>query len=64
MNQLDIDYESVIIDLGNRLAQLTIDNAVLTARVKREMELKEQVEQEYMKTYKELNALKTKRGDI
>ena len=64
MNQLDIDYESVIIDLGNRLAQLTIDNAILTARVKREMELKEQVEQEYMKTYTELNALKTKRGDI
>ena len=64
MNQLDIDYESVIIDLGNRLAQLTIDNAVLTARVKREMELKEQVEQEYMKAYTELSALKTKRGDI
>ena len=64
MNQLDIDYESVIIDLGNRLAQLTIDNAVLTARVKREMKLKEQVEQEYMKAYTELSALKTERGDI
>ena len=64
MNQLDIDYESVIIDLGNRLAQLTIDNAVLTARVKREMELKEQVEKEYMKAYTELSALKTERGDI
>lgn len=60
----DIDYELVINDLSKRIALLIEENAILKARVNKEMELKEKVEQEYMKVYTELSAIKTERGDV
>lgn len=60
----DIDYEIVINDLSKRIALLIEENAILKARVNKEMELKEKVEQEYMKVYTELSAIKTERGDV
>lgn len=60
----DIDYELVINDLSKRIALLIEENAILKARVNKEMKLKEKVEQEYMKVYTELSAIKTERGDV
>ena len=36
-----MNYEKIITDLGNKIAQLTINESILLARVQEEMDLKE-----------------------
>lgn len=55
-----MNYEKIIIELGNQIAQLSIDNAVLISRVREEQEAKEQVESKYVEVYAELSSLKHK----
>lgn len=67
-----MDYERIIIELGNKIAQLSIDNASLLVRIQEEMTNKENVEQKLVEEmnvsryYKELydNVIKTKEESI
>ena len=43
-----MNYEAIILELGEKIAQLSIDNAVLLSRVQDEMKKKEAVEKQYM----------------
>lgn len=47
-NNNNINYNNIIIELGNRIAQLTIDNAVLLSRIQDEIKNKEAVEKKYV----------------
>lgn len=49
-----MNYEKIITDLGNKIAQLTINESILLARVQEEMDLKEEVEKKYTDAMKEL----------
>lgn len=54
-----MNYEAIILDLGNRIAQLTIDNAVLLSRVQDEMKNKEEVEKQYVELLTKMEKVKT-----
>ena len=43
-----MNYEKIITELGNQVAQLSIDKAVLISRVEEEMKYKEEVEAKYV----------------
>lgn len=43
-----MNYEAIILELGEKIAQLSIDNAILLSRVQDEMKKKEAVEKQYM----------------
>ena len=43
-----MNYEALILELGEKIAQLSIDNAILLSRVQDEMKKKEAVEKQYM----------------
>lgn len=43
-----MNYEKIITELGNQVAQLSIDKAVLISRVEEEMKYKEEVETKYV----------------
>ena len=43
-----MNYEAIILESGEKIAQLSIDNAILLARVQDEMTKKEAVEKQYM----------------
>ena len=49
-----MNYEKIITDLGNKIAQLTINESILLARVQEEMDLKEEVEKKYTDAMREL----------
>ena len=53
-----MNYEKIIVELGNKIAQLTIDNAVLVSRVQEEQEAKEAVERKYVEVCTELRSVK------
>lgn len=53
-----MNYEKIIVELGNKIAQLTIDNAVLVSRVQEEQEAKEAVERKYVEACTELRSVK------
>ena len=53
-----MNYEKIIIELGNKIAQLSIDNAVLVSRVQQEQEAKEEVEKQYVEACAELRHFK------
>lgn len=44
-----MNYEKIILELGNQIAQMSIDKAVLVSRLEEEMKLKEEVEAQYIK---------------
>ena len=53
-----MNYEKIIIELGNKIAQLSIDNAVLVTRVQEEQKAKEEVERQYVEACTELRHFK------
>lgn len=53
-----MDYEKIIMDLGNKIAQLTINESILMTRVQEEMKLKEEVEAKYVEVMNELRYYK------
>ena len=53
-----MNYEKIIIELGNKIAQLSIDNAVLVSRVEEEQKAKEEVEKKYVEVCTELRHCK------
>lgn len=57
-----MNYEAIILDLGNRIAQLTIDNAVLLSRVQDEMKNKEEVEKQYVELLTKTNKTATNKN--
>lgn len=59
-----MNYEKIIIELGNKIAQLSIDNAVLVSRVDEEQKAKEEVEKKYVEVCTELRHFKDRAGII
>lgn len=53
-----MNYEKIIVELGNKIAQLSIDNAVLVSRVEEEQAAKEEVEKKYVEVCAELRSAK------
>lgn len=53
-----MNYENIIIELGNKIAQLSIDNAVLVTRIQEEQKAKEEVERQYVEACTELRHFK------
>lgn len=51
-----MNYEKIITDLGNKIAQLSINESILVSRVQEEIELKEEVEKKYMDAMRELDS--------
>ena len=53
-----MNYEKIITELGNQVAQLSIDKAVLISRVEEEMKYKEEVEAKYVEMCSEVRCYK------
>lgn len=59
-----MNYEAIILELGNKIAQLSIDNAVLFTRVQDEMKKKEEIEEKYVEAITELKSYKAKCEEV
>ena len=53
-----MNYEKIILELGNQSAQISIDKAVVVSRLEEEMKLKEEVEAQYVKACTEIRYYK------
>lgn len=53
-----MNYEKIITELGNQVAQLSIEKAILVSRIEEEIKYKEEVEAKYIEMCSEVEHYK------